>query len=98
DEVGIVGEQGTGEAAQHAGDDKANQPVPVNRKSDRLHALLVGAQPLNHQAETRIDDARHQIDSAEQAAEAEIIKLHAARQVDQAAEIAALVDRQPVVA
>ena len=98
DEVGVVGEQRAGEAADGAGDDEADQPVAVGVKADRLHALLVGAQALHHHAEARIDDAPDQIDAAEQAGEAEIIELHAVRQVDQAAEIAALVDREPVVA
>ena len=98
DEVGVVGEQRAGEAADGADDDEADQPVAVGVKADRLHALLVGAHALHHHAEARIDDAPDQIDAAEQAGEAEIIELHAVRQVDQAAEIAALVDRQPVVA
>src|SRR5260221_57952 len=50
------------------------------------------------QPDHRIDDAPDQIDAAEQAEQAEIIELHPVRQVDQAAEIAALVDGQAVVA
>ena len=86
DEVGIVGEQRAGEAADGAGDDEADQPIAVGVKADRLHALLVGANALHHHAEARIDDAPDQVDAAEQAAEAEIVELHAVRQVDQAAE------------
>ena len=78
--------------------DEADQPVARGGKPDRLHARFVGAQALNHQAEARIDDTPDQIEPAEQAGEAEIIELHAVRQVDEAAEIAALVDGQAVVA
>ena len=67
-------------------------------KADRLHALLVGAHALHHHAEARVDDAPDQIDAAEQAGEAQIIELHAVGEVDQAAERAALVDGQAVVA
>src|SRR5437868_856050 len=56
DEVGIVREQRAGQTAHHAGNDEAGKPVAVRRKPDRLHALLVGAQALNHHAEARIDD------------------------------------------
>src|SRR5258708_33958173 len=66
--------------------------------ADRLHALLVGTNALHHHAEPRIDDAPDQIDAAKQTAEAEIIELYAVRKVDQAAESAALIDRQAIVA
>ena len=98
DEIGVVGEQRAGEPAHRARDDEADEPVARGGKADRLHALLVGAQALHHQAEARIDDAPDQEDPAEQTGEAEIIELHAVRQIDQAAEIAALVDGQAVVA
>jgi hypothetical protein len=88
----------SGEAAHRAGDDEADQPVPRGGKADRLHALLVGAQALHHQAEARIDDAPDQINAAEQAPGTEIVKLDAARQIDQAGKVAALVDRQAVIA
>src|SRR3954451_3937113 len=98
DEVGIVGEQRAGEAADHARDDEADESVTIGVKANRLHALLVGAHPLHHHAEARIDDAPDQIEAAEQATEAEIVKLHPVREIDQSAEIAALVDGEAVVA
>ena len=61
DEVGVVGEQRAGEAADGAGDHEADQPVAVGGKADRLHAPLVGARALDHHAEARIDDAPDQI-------------------------------------
>src|SRR6267142_7011899 len=42
DKVRVVRKQRTGEATHGAGDYKADQPVAVGGKPDRLHALLVG--------------------------------------------------------
>src|SRR3984957_14326904 len=97
DEIGVVGEQRAGEAADGAGNDKTDQTVTRGRKSDRMHAPLVGAQALHHQAEARIDDPPDQVDAAKQAEQADIIELYAVRQVDQAGKIAALVDGETIV-
>src|SRR6185369_3500575 len=98
DEVGIVRQQRAGKAADGARDDETDETIPVGMIADRLHALFIGTHALHHHAEPRIDDAPDQIDAAEQAAKAEVIELHAVRQVDQAAESAALVDGEAVVA
>src|SRR5439155_6124926 len=79
-------------------DNETDETISVGMKADRLHALLVGAHALHHHAEARIDDTPDQVDAAEQAAEAEVVELHAVRQVDQAAESAAVVDGETVVA
>src|SRR6185437_2944443 len=98
DEVGVDGKQRAGESAQGARDDEAHELVALGRKADRLHALLVRAQALHDETEARIDDTPDQHDHAEQAGEAEIIKLHAVGEVDEPREIAALVDGEPVIA
>src|SRR3984885_8757256 len=98
DEIRVVRQQRAGEAAHRAGNHEANQLISRRRKSDRLHALFVRSQALHHEPEARIDDAPDQKDAAEQAKQAEVIELDAVRQIDEAAERAALINRQPVVA
>ena len=63
DEIGVVGEQHAGEAAHHAGDDKAGELVAKGRKADGAHAALVGARALDHHAEARMHQPPHQIDA-----------------------------------
>src|SRR5580692_4797959 len=98
DEIGVIRQQRTGQAAHRAGNDKASQLISRRWKTDRLHTLFVRAQALHHETEARIDDTPDQKAPAEQAKQAEVIELDAVRQVDQAAEGAAFIDRQPVIA
>jgi hypothetical protein len=83
--------------AHRSGYHEADKPIPRRGKADRLHARFIGAQALYHHAEPRIDDPPYQIETSEQAAEAEVIKLHAVGQVDKPAKVAALVNGQTVV-
>src|SRR5580704_8946454 len=98
DEVGVVRQQHAGETAQHAGDDEAGELVAKCRKADRAHAPLVRARALDHEAEARIDQARHEIDGGDQQREAEVVELRLVGRIDHAAEGAAMIDREPVVA
>src|SRR6266705_1312574 len=54
DVLAVAREQRAGEPAGGAGDDEAGELVAVHRKSDRLGALLVLADRLDHSPEARI--------------------------------------------
>src|SRR5579883_140289 len=98
DEIGMIGEQHAGEAAQHTGDDEAGELVAKSGEADRAHAPFVRAGALDHQAEARVDQARDQKDRREQEGEAEIVECGLVVEVDHAAEAAAMVDGEAVVA
>ncbi len=53
---------------------------------------------MQDEAEARIGDAPDQEDHAEQTSEAEVVELHAVAEIDQAGEVAALVDGKAVIA
>ena len=55
DELGLVGDQGAGQAGHRAGDHEAGQLVTEGRKAERLHAPLVVPRAHQHPAEARGD-------------------------------------------
>src|SRR5215470_11212159 len=62
DEVGVVGKERAGKAADRAGDDEAGELVTIGRETDGAHAALVRARTLNNHAEARVHHAPDQID------------------------------------
>src|SRR5262249_20261398 len=61
DEIGVIGEQGSGEPAQRARDDEADELIAIGRKADSAHASVVRSRALDRHPETRIDDTPDEI-------------------------------------
>src|SRR5262245_32333043 len=97
DEAGMVGEQRAGKAADRTGDDKARQSIAEGRETDRLHAPVVRARSLDHQAEARVHEPKDQIDRTDEQHEAQIVEDGAVGEIDQSRKLAAAVDGQAVV-
>src|SRR4029077_15317378 len=57
DEIGVSGEQGAGEAAERARNEKAGELVTIGWEADGAHACIVRPGALNRQSKAGIHDA-----------------------------------------
>ncbi len=74
DEIRVIGKQHAGQAAQHTGNDEADELIAEGRKSDRAHAPVVGARPLDHHPEARIYHAPDEIERCKQDRQTQVVE------------------------
>src|ERR1700691_1454458 len=96
-EVGVIGKQRTGKAAQRPGDDEGDELITKCREADGAHAPFVGARAADDQAEAGIDQPPYQINAGQQKRKAKIVEHRFVVEVDRG-EYAALVNGEAVVA
>ena len=70
DKIAVVGQQRAGKATDGTGDHEGGKAIAIGWKTDRLHAPIVGARALDHQAEARIGEPPNQVDRGNEQEEA----------------------------
>src|SRR5262249_37735790 len=96
--IGVIGKKCASKPAHRSRDYETEKLIVERGKPDRTHAALVRPRALDHHAEASIDDSPDQINACQQKYEAKVIKYGSVIEVEQSAELAAFIDRQPVVA
>src|SRR5262249_56165669 len=97
DKARVVRKERAGQPAHRAGDHKTDKPVAKSRKADRAHTPFIRSGTLNDHAKSRINNTPDQIDSDKQQSETKIIEDRAVAQIDQASELATMIDGQAIV-